>query len=178
MEKLPASVGWQWVKQGFALFRKQPGALMTLLFCCMFMAITCLLVPLLGSIAPMLMAPMFSVALLQACAQIDRGERALPNLLFIGFRKPARASLLGLGVLNLLLMLLAVAVLSWMDDGMLFRMASGDIPMDVKALVENSSGAMFVSFGICNFGWMLSCFAAPLIFWQKMKLGKALFFSV
>ena len=177
MEKLPARDGWHWIKRGFSLFRKQPGALMALLFCCMFLSIAVLVVPLLGQIAPVLLAPIFSVAMLQGCAHADQGRRALPNLLLSGFRKPARGPLLALGTLYLLVMLLSLAVLSWMDGGVLIKMATRQIPMD-QSMLEDSRGAIFVSAGIYMLGWMLSCMAAPLIYWQKMSLAKALFFSV
>lgn len=177
MEKIPARAGWLWVKQGLLLFRKQPGGLLALFFCCMFLSMAMLIVPVLGSIAPIVLAPLFSMALLQACAQVDQGKRALPNLVFIGFRKPARGALLKLGGLYLLVMLLSLGVLSWMDDGMLVQMATGRVKMDPAAL-EGSRGAIFVSSAIYMLGWLLSCMATPLIYWQKMNLGKALFFSV
>lgn len=177
MSRLPARTGWHWVKQAMQLFRKQPGALMALFFCCMFLSLFSLVVPFLGSVAPTLLAPMFTIALLQACADVDHDKRALPNLVFSGFRKPVRKPLLGLGVLYLLVMLLALAVLTLLDDGVLIKMATRQIPMD-KDLLENSRGALFVSSGIYMLGWMLSSLAAPLIYWQKMTLAKALFFSV
>ena len=177
MSKLPARAGWHWVKQAFQLFRKQPGALMALFFCCMFVSLFSLLVPLLGSVAPTLLAPMFSIAMLQACADVDQDKRALPNLVLSGFRKPARNALLGLGVLYLLVMLLALTVLSWLDDGVLIQMATRQIPMD-QELLENSRSALLISSGIYMLGWMLTCLAAPLIYWQNMTLAKALFFSV
>jgi len=177
MDKLPARVGWVWVKQGLEVFRKQPGALMALFFCCMFLAMLSLFIPLVGGMAPLVMAPLFSVAMLQACADIDQGRRALPMLVTIGFRKPARKPLLLLGVLYLLVMLLSVLVLSLLDGGALMQMATRQIPMD-QAVIENSRSALFISSAVYMMGWMLTCLAAPLIYWQKMALAKALFFSV
>lgn len=177
MEKLPARVGWHWVKQGMDVFRKQPGALMALFFSCMFIAMLSLFIPLVGGMAPIVLAPLFSVALLQGCADVDQGKRAFPHLVIIGFRKPARRPLLLLGVLYLLVMLLSIMVLSLLDGGTLMKMATREIPMD-QELIENSRWALFVSSAVYMAGWMLSCLAAPLIYWQKMTLGKALFFSV
>jgi hypothetical protein len=177
MTKLPARAGWHWVKQGLQVFRKQPGALMALFFSCMFLSLFSLFIPLVGGMAPLLMAPMFSVAMLQACAEIDQGRRAMPGLVFSGFRKPARRPLLGLGVLYLLVMLLSLTVLSLLDGGVLVQMATRQIPMD-QSMLEDSRSALFISSAVYMVGWMLTCLAAPLIFWQKMTLAKALFFSV
>ena len=110
MEKLPASMGWLWVRQGFALFKRQPAALLALLFSCLFLSMACLVVPLLGPLLPTLFAPLFSMAMLQACAEIDQGKRPLPGLVFIGFRKPARRSLLGLGAMYIVIWVFALLV--------------------------------------------------------------------
>ncbi|MYM34193.1 hypothetical protein GTP44_05590 [Duganella sp. FT50W] len=177
MEKLPARAGWQWVKQGLEVFRKQPGALMALFFSCMFLCMVSLFIPLIGGMAPIVLAPLFTVALLQGCADVDQGKRAMPHLVFIGFRKPARKPLLLLGGLYLLVMLLSIAVLSMLDDGVLMKMATRQMPMD-QDLIENSRGALFISSTLYMIGWMLSCLAAPLIYWQSMPIGKALFYSV
>jgi hypothetical protein len=177
MEKLPARVGWHWVKQGLDVFRKQPGALMALFFSCMFLAMLSLFIPLIGGMAPIVLAPLFSVALLQGCADVDQGKRAFPHLVLIGFRKPARKPLLLLGVLYLVVMMLSILALSLLDDGALIKMATRQIPMD-QEVFDQSRGALFVSSLVYMIGWMLSCLAAPLIYWQQMPLAKALFFSV
>lgn len=177
MNKLPMRTGWLWVQQGWQLFRKQPGGLMALFFCCMFLSMFSLAVPLLGSIAPTLLAPMFTVAILQACADVEHGQRAQPRLVFSGFRQPLRRPLLGLGALYLLVMLVALGVLSLLDNGNLIHMASREVEVDEAAL-EQSRGPLFLASLIYMLGWLFSCLAAPLIVWQKMSLGKALFYSV
>ena len=177
MEKLPASMGWLWVKQGFALFKRQPAALLALLFSCMFLSMACLIVPLLGPLLPTLFAPMFSMALLQGCAEIDQGRRPMPGLVFIGFRKPARTSLMGVGALYNVVWLFALLMLNWIDDGVFIQMMTRQIPMDEK-LLEGSRAAILSAVGLYLFTWMVTSYAAPLIYWQRQSLGKALFFSV
>jgi hypothetical protein len=108
MEKLPARTGWLWIRQGFDLFRKQPGAMSTLFLGYMLAMLGLGLLPFLGQILPVLLVPVFSMAFLQACLRIEHGERILPNLLLSGFRKPVFYPLLGLGALYLLTALLAI----------------------------------------------------------------------
>lgn len=177
MNKFPARAGWQWVKQGMMLFRKQPGGLMALFFCCMFVSLFSMIVPLLGQIAPFILTPLFSVALLEGCAQVDQGKRALPNLLLSGFRKPVRSPLLAMGVLNLLLLVIALGVLYAMAGDAVMQMGTRPPKIDQDQL-EGLLGAVFTSSTIYTVGWMLTCLTAPLIYWQQMKLNKALFFSV
>jgi len=177
MNKFPARAGWQWVKQGMMLFRKQPGGLMALFFCCMFVSLISMIVPLLGQIAPFILTPMFSIALLEGCAQVDQGGRALPNLLLSGFRKPARNPLLIMGVLNLLLLVIALGVLYAMAGDAVMQMSTRPPQID-QSQMEGLLGAAFTSSTIYTVGWLLTCLAAPLVYWQKMNLNKALFFSV
>ncbi|HTN67517.1 MAG TPA: BPSS1780 family membrane protein, partial [Burkholderiaceae bacterium] len=115
MEKLPAKSGWLWVKEGFALFRKQPAEMSTLFMAYMFLMLVVGLVPLLGQVLPLFLVPIFSIGFLQACANVERGQRVFPNLLLTGCRSPARNRLLQLGVLYLLAAILAIALSSIID---------------------------------------------------------------
>ncbi|WP_343730030.1 BPSS1780 family membrane protein [Duganella sp.] len=177
MSKLPARAGWHWVKQGFAVFRKQPGALMAILFSCMFVSLLSSILPLVGVLLPALLAPLFSVALLQGCADIDSGKRALPNLLLAGFRSAQRNQLLKLGVVYAVVLQLALIVLHLLGADAISQINESPGKLD-PGLLDSMRGAVFASTLIYMGGWMLTCLAAPLIFWQKMALGKALFFSV
>ena len=180
MEKLPARAGWHWVKQGLQLFRKQPGGLMALLFVCMFSSFFILLLPVIGQIIWCVLMPLFSIALLQGCAEIDGSRRAMPQLLLAGFQSPMRKQLFGLGAINCLLMVLAMlAIYSLSGDAIeavrAAAQSKGSIsPEDVEGLFTG----MLTGSAIYIIGWTLTSMAAPLIFWQKMAMTKALFFSV
>jgi hypothetical protein len=177
MTKFPARAGWQWVKQGMMLFRKQPGGLLALFFCCMFVSLFSMIVPLLGQIAPFVLTPMFTIALLEGCSQVDQNKRALPNLLLSGFRKPSRSPLLIMGLLNLLLLVIALGALYLMAGDAVMQMGSRPPQID-PAQLEGLLGAVFTASTIYTVGWILTCLTAPLIYWQQMNLNKALFFSV
>ena len=62
MNKLPAREGWNWVKQGFGLFRKQPLGLAALFFGYLLLTIALGLIPLVGKLLSYLLVPMFTVA--------------------------------------------------------------------------------------------------------------------
>ncbi len=66
MNKLPATTGWPWLKQGSALFRKQPAALTTLLFANILFSILISAVPLLGAMVAVVLIPSFSMAFMKA----------------------------------------------------------------------------------------------------------------
>ena len=66
MNDLPARTGWEWLKQGMGLFRKQPAALTTLLFANILFSIGLSAVPILGSVLAVVLIPSFTMAFMQA----------------------------------------------------------------------------------------------------------------
>jgi len=178
MEKLPAKSGWLWVKEGFALFRKQPAEMSTLFMAYMFLMLVVGLVPLLGQVLPLFLVPIFSIGFLQACANIERGQRVFPNLLLTGFRSPARNRLLQLGVLYLLAAILAVAVSSIVDGGVFWQAMSGQRGLEAETVRDsNMVLAMLFAATVYTPAAMAFWYAAPLIAWQEMGVAKAIFYS-
>src|SRR5450830_128872 len=180
MEKLPASTGWQWVKQGFSLFRKQPGGMSMLFLGYMFCMLAVSIVPLLGQMLPVILVPVFSIAFVQGCLNIDQGKRVLPSLLISGFRKPAFPSLLGLGVLYILMAIVAIGASTLVDDGLLWQLVTGQLTEEAaRAAIPESRMGLGILLAIMLYvpAAMAFCFAAPLIYWKKTGLGKSLFFS-
>ena len=177
MEKLPAKTGWTWVKEGVALFRKQPVEMSTLFLTYMFLMLALGLIPVLGQILPLILVPVFAMAFMQACQHIEQGKRVYPNLLLIGFRSPALRRLLALGVLYALAAFIAVAVSSLVDGGTFLNAMAG-ANLDAESIIgSNIRLAMIVAVVVYIPAAMAFWFAAPLIMWQQMPLGKALFYS-
>jgi hypothetical protein len=178
MEKLPAATGWQWIKQGFTLFRKQPAELSTLFLSYMFLMMIISILPLVGQMLPLVLVPVFSMAFMQACVQVEKGQRVYPNLLLTGFRSPAYKTLVILGLLYLLAAIVAIGASALIDGGVFWNVMTGSARMDAKTV--QGSGitlSMLVAALLYTPAAMAFWFAAPLIAWQRMGLGKALFFS-
>jgi len=178
MEKLPASAGWRWVKEGFALFRKQPAEMSTLFLSYLFLMFVLGIVPLLGQILPIVLVPAFSIAFMQGCVSIEQGKRVYPNLLLTGFRRPVVMRLLQLGVLYLLAAIIAIAASAVIDGGLFWQIMSGGAKLDpAVARGSNLTLAMMFSGLVYTPAAMAFWYAAPLITWQDMNVGKALFYS-
>ena len=178
MENIPANAGWLWVKEGFALFRKQPAEISTLFLAYMFMMLIIGIVPLLGQILPLVLVPVFSMAFMEACTRIEQGKKVYPNLLLTGFRSPAFRSLLKLGVLYLLAAVIAIAASTIVDGGVFWQVMSGSKEVDAEAIGQsNMSTAMMFAALVYLPAAMAFWYAAPLIMWQKMGVGKAVFYS-
>ena len=178
MDKLPAIAGWLWVKEGFALFRKQPAEISTLFLAYMFLMMAIGFLPLIGQVLPLVLIPAFSMAFMQACLQIEQGKKVYPNLLLAGFRTPAFKRLFRLGILYLIAAVIAVAASAIVDGGVFWEIMSGQKNLDTDTIRgANLSLAMMFSAAIYTPAAMGFWYAAPLIAWQDMGIGKAIFYS-
>lgn len=178
MNNLPARTGWDWLKQGIGLFRKQPAALTTLLFANILFSIGLSAVPFLGPVLAVVLIPSFSMAFMQACLMIENGDRVTPSVLLTGFRRPALVALcklglvyLGVSILLMLVMRLAV------PTELLQQMATPPDPKTGPQVEPSQLLAFFGVFLLDVAALVALCFAAPLTYWKHMGPGKATFYS-
>lgn len=178
MNDLPARTGWEWLKQGIGLFRKQPAALTTLLFANILFSIGLSAVPFLGSVLAVVLIPSFSMAFMQACLMIENGDRVTPAVLLTGFRQPALAALckLGLVYLGVSLLMMVITRLAIPPEVLMQMMPRPDAktPPDIQA---SHLLALFGVFLLDVALLVTLCFAAPLTYWKHMGPGKATFYS-
>ncbi len=177
-DNISASQGIEWIRQGFALFRRQPAELSMLFLLYMLLMFVLSLIPMVGQLLPLLLVPTFSMAFMQACVEIEAGRKAKPDLLLTAFRSPALGTLLRLGVLYLLAAILAVAASTVIDDGIFWKLMSGQLRADEQNIpvAELPLAMMFSALIYVPFAMAL-WHAAPLATWQNMGLFKAIFYS-
>jgi hypothetical protein len=178
MNKLPAGTGWAWLKQGAALFRKQPAGLTTLLFANILISIALSALPVLGPLLAVILIPSLSMAFMQACLMIDNGERVTPRVLLTGFRKPAVVALCKLGVVYLAVSVVLAVLASVMVNDTFWLQLSGKQVDPKKMAVDASDMLGMLGLFLIDMAALISlAFAAPLMYWEKMGPGKATFYS-
>lgn len=179
MTSLPARSGLEWIKQGFALFRQQPGRLAFLFLGAMVFSVLLKAIPVLGEPLALVLLPVFGAAFMQAAASIDRGQPVTPDLILTGFRKPAFPALFRLGIVYFLVFALAAAVMMAMvDDSLVDMMKSGKIDQrQMEAQAAQLWKPMLAALAIYIPAAMAFAFAVPLILWRGMGVAKAIFFS-
>lgn len=82
-----AGNGWRWIVEGFELFRRQPGAWIALVVVAALIFVGLALIPVLGSLAGMVLAPVFAGGIAIACREQDQGRELRLGHLFEGFRE-------------------------------------------------------------------------------------------
>lgn len=95
-----AGRGWDWIVEGFALFRKQPGLwiLTAVVLGVVFIVIS--MIPVLGSLANALLFPIFGGGLMLACRDLDQSAKFELADLFAGFKQKT-GDLVMVGAFNL-----------------------------------------------------------------------------
>ena len=180
MNNLPASTGWDWLKQGIGLFRKQPAALTTLLFATILFSLLLGIIPLFGPLLGPVLVPSLSMAVMQACLMIENGERVNLSVLMTGFRKPALAALCKIGLVYLGVWLVEMLVVAMtLGPEFLQKVAEGSQAKDEAEIMAAAPQIMtFFCIMLLNLVIMITLyFAAPLTYWKQMSTGKALFYS-
>ena len=178
MEKVPAIAGLQWIKEGFAIFRKQPLEMIVLSSLYFFIVLAFSFAGMIGGILRQILAPALSMAFMLACIDIQHGKRVFPKILFAEFRKPNFKSLVILGLLYLLAAVIALLIGNLISGGAFWQVWNSPNPPDEKTLAAGLAFPTLVILMIYLAFTVILWFAAPLIAWQNMGVGKAIFFSV
>lgn len=186
MQTIPSSTGRLWIKQGYQFFRKQPGEFVTLFFayliCGLVIGVIAELaadwVPHLGQALTFIFVPLFTMAFMQACLVVERGEKVRARLILTAFRSPRLPSLLALGLLYLAAAWVALQVSMLVDGGEFYLALNRNTePVAAAPVSPNVTLAMLTTIGVFVVEIVPLWFVAPLIAWQNMSLFKALFYS-
>jgi uncharacterized membrane protein len=101
-----AGHGWDWIASGFGLFKKQPGVWIGMLVVMFVILIALGLVPLLGTLATMLLSPVFGAGIIIGCKALDDGAELEFAHLFAGFKRNT-GNLIVIGLLYMIALFVA-----------------------------------------------------------------------
>jgi len=174
---LNAAHGWRWLAEGFRIFRKNHLMLTFLVVSYWMLMAIVNVIPVIGTIATTLCIPAFSVSLMNACRNIDKGGPLGPQTLFSGFEKNPRA-LITLGAIYLAATVGILAISSLADGGALMQLMLAGRTPDAEVL---ASGDVMLALQVAL---ILLCplimaywYAPILAAWHGLSPAKALFFS-
>jgi uncharacterized membrane protein len=91
--------GWTWITEGFEIFKKQPGLWVGIALLLFVILLVLAFIPILGSIATMLLMPIFAGGLMMGCRSLQQGGQLEIAHLFAGFSNRA-AELVIVGALG------------------------------------------------------------------------------
>lgn len=178
MNNITAATGWMWVKEGFAIFRMQPAQFMMLFIGYLLAMLIIGILPIVGQLVPLWLAPTFSMIFMIASYQVERDGRMQTAELREHLASSPFRKLLLLGLLYLLAGGLAIAASSFVDGGFFLKTMLGQAEATPEAIRQSNMMVSMIAAGLFYLpAAMAFWFAAPLIVWQGMPVFKAIFYS-
>jgi uncharacterized membrane protein len=179
-QRLKAGQGWEWIKQGYALFMKSPILWVVLLSICVVAAVGVSSVPVLGEPLVSLLMPVVLAGLMAGCRSLEQGEELELAHLFNGFKQHT-SHLVTLGGVSLVSQYLIFGAMMLVGGATLVSLLmSGQPDTDPNVMMQALTGAGFaVLLGIVLFSLLMMAmqYAPMLVFFnnvtpvQAMKLS-------
>ncbi|MCE4060290.1 hypothetical protein LXM60_08755 [Pandoraea sputorum] len=180
--EVPPKSGYLWLRQGIWLFRKNPLAIMSLLFAYMFGTLLISFVPIVGGPILLVLVPGLSVGFMAACRDIIKNKQVLPQVLLDGFRghgKDIARRLLVLGGYYMAATVAAYLISSLFNGSELINNLLFDGNVNRDEIMNGTAGLVAaIAFAIAYIPVaMLFWFAPVLVAWHDITPVKAIFFS-
>lgn len=159
-----AGRGWQWVMDGFILFRKYPAMWMALTLAFGLLWLVSFVVPLLGPLLFNLFTPALFAGLMVGCRAIDNGGPLEISHLFAGFRQNA-APLVTIGGVYLVGTILVVGITLLVAGGSMLPQMLSKAGTDIETLraaVRSLALALAVG-GLVYLPLLMVVWFAPLL---------------
>ena len=186
LQLVAARQGFVWVRKAFQVFVRQPLGFAALFATCLFVFLLLGLIPLVGTIALLLLPPAGSLLFMIASRRVGEGKTAMPGAL-VELGSAGRRRLLALLKLGLAYAA-ATFVVFWLAgvlDGGTLESFLESLP-DAKTTPESAATRMAdprLQFGLLlrlGFAGALSIpfwHAPALVYWGQQEWAKSLFFS-
>ena len=154
--------GWGWIVAGFEMFKSKPWVWVAMMFILFVILIVLSIVPALGSIANMVLMPVFTGGLMLGCQALKRDGMLEISHLFAGFRNHAGA-LIVLGVLSILAFVVVMVPAVMIMGGSAFFAVLRRDPISVGAMGSTMAIALLVLAGLSVPVMMALWFAPALV---------------
>ena len=159
-----AGRGWQWIVDGFGLFRKYPLMWIALTVVLVLIWMVSFIIPLVGPLLFNLLSPVLFAGLMIGCKAVENGEELeLPHL-FAGYRKNPTA-LVTIGGVYLVGTIVVVGVIFMTAGGSMLPAvldkSSGDV-QEVAAAMRSMALALTVGFAL-YLPLLMLIWCAPLL---------------
>lgn len=166
---VPAGNGWTWIAQGWDFFKRQPGVWIGIVVVLAVISIVAAFIPFVGSLALMVLFPVFTGGLMLGCRALEQGAPLEFNHLFAGFRERF-GPLAAVGAIYLGVTIAIALVVGVVTGASMFAMMSGQGGGDPAAAAGAVAGvllAMLVMLALMIPLLMAVWFAAPLVLFHE-----------
>lgn len=179
--RLQSRQGWEWIKQGYALFIKAPLIWIVLLFIWFAAALVISSVPIIGAPLVSLLTPVIWAGLMVGCRALDQNEELELSHLFSGFKQHT-SQLITLGGITLVGQFLILGLMMLAGGATLVGvLMSGQPETDPNVMLQALTGASFAMLiGIVLFFLLMMAmwFAPMLVYFRNVPPVQAIKLSL
>ena len=180
-QRLKAGQGWEWIKQGYALFMKAPLLWIVVLIICVVAAVGISSIPVLGEPLVSLLMPVIMVGLMVGCRALSQDEELELAHLFSGF-KQRTSQLVTLGGISLVSQYLILGLMMMIGGATLVGILMNAQPdIDPNVMMQAVAGAgISVLLGIVLFCLLMMAmqFAPMLVYFREVPPVQAMKLSL
>lgn len=163
-----AGRGWSWIAEGFDLFKRQPGMWIGIVLIFGLIVIAMAFIPILGSLAVMVLGPVFTAGIVIGCRALDEGGELQLGHLFAGFRERF-GTLAAVGALYLAAWIVIMLVVMLVTGASLFAMiGSGGDPAALAVAGTTLLLAVLIAMALSIPLLMAIWFAPPLVAFNEL----------
>ena len=164
IRSVEARLGWQWIADGFTLFRKNPLIWIVLCIILLLFAVAMAAIPMLGQLVFTLLSPVLLAGLMVGCKALEQGEELEIAHLFAGFRKNP-TPLITIGGIYLVGQVLIIGVAMLIGGSVMLDLLMGGKEFDQATLMNMMSNimlALLVAMAL-SIPLMMATWFAPLL---------------
>jgi uncharacterized membrane protein len=171
---VPAGHGWDWIVAAWELFKRQPGMWVAVVVLFAIILIAMAMIPVLGSIGLIVLAPVFTGGIVLGCRELDQGRELQIGHLFAGFRERF-GTLVSVGLLYLAASFVIALVVGLVTGaGMWSLLGGGADAVSVGAAGLTVLLAFLVMMALMVPVFMAIWFAPPLVLFHEQGAGEAM----
>ena len=164
IRSVEARLGWQWIADGFTLFRKNPLIWIVLCIILLLFAVAMAAIPMLGQFVFTLLSPVLLAGLMVGCKALEQGEELEIAHLFAGFQKNP-TPLVTIGGVYLVGQVLIIGVAMLIGGSVMLDLLMGGKEFDQATLMNMMSSimlALLVAMAL-SIPLMMATWFAPLL---------------
>lgn len=172
---VPAARGWQWIVAGWDYFKRSAGMWIAIVVSLAVIFIVLAMVPILGSLAALVLTPVFTAGLMIGCRAQEEGRDLEIGHVFAGFRERFGA-LASVGLIYLALSIVIALVVGLATGAGMWQLMGGGEPDPVAMGAAGLTVllAFLVMLALMLPVMMAVWFAAPLVVFHGQGPGEAM----
>lgn len=180
-QHLAAGQGWQWIKQGYALFMKAPLLWIVVLLICFIAAAGLSAVPVVGEPLASLLLPVVLAGLMAGCRALEHGDELELAHLFSGFQRHT-AQLVTLGGIALVGQFLIFGAMIMVGGATLVGILMSGQPVEdpeiVRQAISGAGVAVLLGLSLFSVLMMAMQFAPMLVYFNNATPVEAMKLSL